>query len=227
MTYIIDTTTWRSPNYGARSGGITSIVVHSCEGRAPEPRKTSLPWLCNPASRVSCHYYVCRDTTIYQLVDDAHEAWHAGVCQWQFDNDVSLGIECEHRSGQDWPPAQKDALAWLLRQLTTRYAIRPALVDTHGQIAIKGPYIRKSDPTNWPHPAFLVWRDTVLAPTAPAYRVVGLPVYQQSTRTGPLWGHLTPGQVVTIDDPNNGHIASVDGVAAGIGFVDTKGLESV
>lgn len=62
---------------------------------------------------------------------------------------------------------------------------------------------------------------------AQRYRAIGLPVYQRSDRTGPLWGHLQPGQIVTIDDPSNGHIASLDGVPAGIGFVDMNGLEPI
>jgi N-acetylmuramoyl-L-alanine amidase len=226
MTYIIDTTTWRSPNYGARPGGITSIVVHSCEGRAPEPRKTSLPWLCNPASRVSCHYYVCRDTTIYQLVDDAHEAWHAGVCQWQYDNDVSLGIECEHRSGMDWPVAQKDALAWLLQTLTARYSIGKALVDTHGQIAIKGPYIRKSDPTNWPHQAFIGWRDAVLAPApiTKAYRGRRIMISQPSTGGPPYAGEIAPGEEVIVD---KWYTTGMVHLQDGRGFVLLSDLEPV
>jgi hypothetical protein len=39
------------------------------------------------------------------------------------------------------------------------------------------------------------------------YRVKGVPVYEQSDRTGPLWGHLANDEVVEIDDPRNGHLA--------------------
>lgn len=44
---------------------------------------------------------------------------------------------------------------------------------------------------------------------APArrYRARGVPVYQRSERSGPLWGHLQPGEIVEIDDPKNGHLA--------------------
>ena len=218
MTYTINTTTWRSPNYNSRGGEpIGSIVVHSCEGSLPEPKKSSLPWLCNPTSGVSCHYYVCRDTKIYQLVADTYQAWHAGKAVTAYQNPRSIGIECEHRSGQDWPAAQKDALSWLIKQVIAAHHITVPMIDTHGQIALPGPYDRKVDPSDWPHEDFIAWRDAQFTqPTS--YRVMGLPVYQRSDRTGPLWGHLSHDEPVTIDDPNNGHLAD------GRGFVDVNGL---
>ena len=178
MPYTIDTTTWRSPNYTDRPGAITAIVVHSCEGRWPFPRQSSLPWLCDPVSKVSCHYYVCRNAEIFQLVDDRRQAWHAGgrqddgtwTAQPDYANAKSLGIECEHRAGQDWPEAQRQALAWLLRQLMTLHQIPLEKIETHGQIAIKGPYIRKQDPTNWPHGEFVKWRKAQLGGALPADR---------------------------------------------------------
>lgn len=239
MSYTINTTAWRSPasNYSKRPGVPTSIVVHSCEGALPEPRDTSLPWLCNPASGVSTGYYVCRNLEIFQLVSDSNAAWHAGgqqtngtwTAQQAFDNNHSIGIECEHRSGQDWPAAQKDALAWLIRQLCARYAIDAAHIETHGQIALPGPYHRKIDPTNWPHADFVQWRDALFA--APiAYRVVGLPVYQRSDLTGALAGHLPAGTPVLIDAhgpqpgyaATAGHVVLADGSTPG--FVDMQGL---
>lgn len=161
MPYPINTTQWRSPNYSTRSGAIESIVIHSCEGRWPFPRQSSLPWLINPVSKVSCHYYICRNAEIFQLVEDRYEAWHAGVAQALYQNDRSLGIELEHRAGQDWPDAQIDALTWLVTQLMALHKIPATNIETHGQIAIKGPYIRKEDPTNWPHKDFLKWRKTL------------------------------------------------------------------
>jgi len=51
------------------------------------------------------------------------------------------------------------------------------------------------------------------APPAKAYKVLGVPVYERSDRTGPLWGHLKQDDVIVIDDLSNGHVAT------GIGFV--------
>ena len=76
-TFTIDSTTWRSPNFNNRPANtdIWAIVDHSCEGNpAGNEQQSSLPWLCNPAKRVSCHYYVTREGVIYQLVDDDKRA---------------------------------------------------------------------------------------------------------------------------------------------------------
>ncbi len=92
MSLAIDRATWRSPNFDAgRTIVPAGILIHSDEGT----RESSLPWLCNPASQVSCHYYVCRDGAIFQLVDDARRAWHAGVANYAglADWNQALGIE--------------------------------------------------------------------------------------------------------------------------------------
>lgn len=240
MIYTIDTHTWRSPNYTNRTEPIESIVVHSCEGALPHPRSTSLPWLCDPVSKVSTHYYVCRPepdgrVLIYQLVDDAHVAWHAGgkqddgtwTAQPRFSNPRSIGVECEHRAGQTWPAEQKEALAWLLRLLMTTHHIPVTTIETHGQIALPGPYDRKHDPSDWPHADFIVWRGALSVPPPPsvrAYRVAGLPMYQRQDLTGPLAGVLPSGDTVLIDATYaNG--AGHD--TAGRGFVDMDGLEAL
>lgn len=202
MSYTIDATMWRSPNHGERTGPIESVVVHSCEGQWPSPRVSSLPWLCNPKSEVSCHYYICRDTTIFQLVDDDRAAWHAGVALPRFDNASSIGVECEHRSGQNWPADQQAALAWLLRQLIARYHIPLAAVETHGQIAIKGPYKRKTDPTNWPHDAFVRWRGALIVGS---YRAITCaPVFQDRRPDAPLALTVSAGTVEPMNDLTNG-----------------------
>jgi hypothetical protein len=242
MTYTIDVSTWRSPasNYGPRPSSPTSLVIHSCEGKLPNPRESSLPWLVNPASKVSTGYYVCRDATIYQLVSDAHAAWHAGgkqdngtwTAQEAFDNNHSIGIECEHRSGQTWPGVQKDALAWLIRGLCARYAIASPSIETHGQIALAGPYVRKHDPSDWPHANFVDWRDALFASPV-AYRVQGLPVFQRSDLTGPVVTYLQPDAPVIIDAqaprpgyaPSAGHVVLSDGSMPG--FIDMHGVKRI
>lgn len=216
--YTIDATTWRSPNYDGRTKPIGSMVVHSCEGTPPHPRLTSLPWLCNPKSGVSTHYYVCRDTTIFQLVNDQHRAWHAGAAQLPFVNNVSIGIECEHHRGQDWPLIQKSALAWLIQSLSSRYAIPARLIETHGQIAIPGPYRRKVDPTDWPHGEFLLFVGTALA-TQP--RIVRAGPFGALARTdymaaAPTVAYFPPGTAIEIDGFSKN---SYRHAASGIGFI--------
>jgi N-acetylmuramoyl-L-alanine amidase len=76
---------------------IWALIIHTCEGKPPgDEQQSSLPWLCNPDSDVSCHYYVTREGKIYELVDDAKRAWHAGESVlngvWYCSN-YSIGVE--------------------------------------------------------------------------------------------------------------------------------------
>src|SRR3546814_20785823 len=58
----------------------------------------------DPAARVSSHYVVEEDGTVYRLVPEDRRAWHAGVSYWQGRrglNDVSIGIEIVN-PGHEW-----------------------------------------------------------------------------------------------------------------------------
>jgi hypothetical protein len=133
----IDTETYQSPNYDNRQGQIEGITLHTGEGT----RASDLGWLCNRESGVSAHYYVCRDGTIYQLVPDVCRAWHAGHA---WGNDCTLGIETEHKQGQDWPSMQMQALDDLCRHLVAKYDISPEGIVAHRWLTPA----RKIDPTD-------------------------------------------------------------------------------
>jgi hypothetical protein len=133
----IDKTSYQSPNYDNRQGRIEGITLHTGEGT----RASDLGWLCNRESGVSAHYYVCRDGTIYQLVPDVCRAWHAGHA---WGNDCTLGIETEHKQGQDWPSMQMQALDDLCRHLVAKYDISPEGIVAHRWLTPA----RKIDPTD-------------------------------------------------------------------------------
>lgn len=163
----IDATIWRSPSHDERPGGISAIVVHSTGGSA----LSGLRWLTNPTSGVSAHYVIDRAGRIYQLVDDARRAWHAGRSvlgsEWDV-NDFSIGIELAHADGEDYPPAQIAALTDLCRALVAAYAIPVDRVVSHRVVAL--PTGRKVDPADWPEPDFRAWADRLddaLPPPAP------------------------------------------------------------
>lgn len=179
MTFSIDFATHRSPNHRSRVQAIVGLVLHTCEGdsKAPlvqaSPRRTSIPWLTSPASGVSCHYYVCRDATVYQLVDDSRVAYHAGYSVWRgraYLNEWALGIELEHRAGQDWPSVQLDAAEWLCRRLIGRYLIPQENVVAHRWVATDEqlrPSNRRSDPSNFPDASLRAWIARLYAPARP------------------------------------------------------------
>ena len=233
MPYAIDDSTYDKAKkypvdygYNLRLASPTALIVHSTEGIIGQSFANAATYLYNSA-KVSAHFLIGRSAEIVQFLDpQRYAAWHAGAAIPAYINPNSIGIECLHARSETWPAAQKDALAWLLNQLCDQFAIPADRVDTHGQVALPGPYIRKRDPTDWDRAAFVAWRDHVLKPPTWAARITGLPVYQRADRTGPLWGHLDPNQHVVIDDLQTGHIAELDGEPAAIGFVDIKGLEA-
>lgn len=142
---VIDQSSYRSPNHVPRHEAVAALVLHTGEGT----RKSDLATLTTPNGlrSVSSHYYVCRDATVYQLVDDGQVAYHAGashyagLASW---NGFSLGIETEHMRGQNWPVQQWDAIRDLCFRLIERYQIRLDRRVAHRWIAPT----RKFDPSN-------------------------------------------------------------------------------
>lgn len=127
-----------SPNFNARTARIDTIVLHHTAGGL----QSSLNWLRNPNVKdpVSTHYLIAKDGTIYQLVADDKEAWHAGYSRSPDgrDNvgDFSLGYELENLgNGKDpYPPAQIAAVKRLMTYHALTYPITRERVLTHKRI---------------------------------------------------------------------------------------------
>lgn len=158
MSFTIDSTTWNTPNFSRENGiAVThppqGILLHSCEGTAA----SSLPWLTNPRSGVSCTYYVTRTGIIFQLAPDTYRTWHAGTASYAglTDWNTAIGIELEHREGQDYPAIQMQALEWLCRRLIGRWTIPRNRVAAHRWVAV--PRGRKGDPSNWSDADMRAW----------------------------------------------------------------------
>lgn len=130
-----------SPNFEERQGeGRASILLMHYTGMACCAK--AIDWLSRPESKVSCHYVVDVDGTIWQMVAEAKRAWHAGAGSWQGDCDInsaSIGIEI-HNPGHDggypdFPDAQMRAVEALSRDIIARHGIRPERVLAHSDIA--------------------------------------------------------------------------------------------
>jgi N-acetylmuramoyl-L-alanine amidase len=130
-----------SPNVEPRQGGkIPLYLILHYTGMASG--QAAVDWLCNPASKVSCHYLVDEDGKIIQMVDEELRAWHAGVGSWHGEidiNSVSIGIEIQnagHSAGcPAFPAAQMQGVAKLSRDILQRHAISAANVLAHSDIA--------------------------------------------------------------------------------------------
>ncbi|WP_036766262.1 N-acetylmuramoyl-L-alanine amidase [Parvularcula oceani] len=135
-----------SPNFDARGTDISMVVLHYTGMKTGQ---AALDRLRDPDAKVSAHYLIEEDGTLFRLVPEAERAWHAGVAQWQGRSDVnamSVGIEIVnpgHEFGyRDFPAAQIDALIPLLRGILRRHDIPAERVVGHSDVAPD----RKDDP---------------------------------------------------------------------------------
>lgn len=104
--------------------------------------EAALERLCAPTSEVSAHYVIDETGELYSLVPESKRAWHAGVSYWGGETDInsaSIGIELVnpgHEFGyRVFPQAQITSLIALCRGLMKRYAIPPARVLGHSDVA--------------------------------------------------------------------------------------------
>jgi N-acetylmuramoyl-L-alanine amidase len=137
-----------SPNFNERQGvaGPDILIMHytgmqSCEAAVAR--------LTSAEARVSSHYTIDEDGTIYRHVPENLRAWHAGVSHWRGNTDIntrSIGIEIVnpgHEFGyRAFPAAQIAAVTALGREIVARHRIAPRNVIGHSDIAPD----RKEDP---------------------------------------------------------------------------------
>jgi N-acetylmuramoyl-L-alanine amidase len=137
-----------SPNHAPRpsSARIDLLVLHYT---GMTSAAAALERLCDPTAQVSAHYLVEEDGTVWQLVDEARRAWHAGRAFWAGATDIndrSIGIELVnpgHEHGyRAFPGTQLAALETLCREILTRHPIPPERVLGHSDVAPE----RKTDP---------------------------------------------------------------------------------
>ncbi len=137
-----------SPNHDARPATVpVDILVMHYTGM--ETAEAALAQLCDPASKVSAHYTVDEDGTIYAHVPESARAWHAGVSWWAGARDLngrSIGIEIVnpgHEFGyRAFPTEQIDAVIALSKGILSRHPIPARRVLGHSDVAPD----RKEDP---------------------------------------------------------------------------------
>lgn len=143
-----------SPNHEPRrSEAVDMLVIHYTGMR---DGASALGRLCDPAAKVSAHYLIEEDGTIFSLVPESERAWHAGASFWRGDTDVnsrSIGIEMVnpgHEFGyRPFPRVQMDSLIELCIRILARHPIPPRNVVAHSDVAPA----RKEDPGeffDWP-----------------------------------------------------------------------------
>ncbi|MGE4278235.1 MAG: N-acetylmuramoyl-L-alanine amidase [Magnetospirillum sp.] len=136
-----------SPNHDERRADVVDMLVIHYTGM--QSGEAALDRLCDPAAKVSAHYLIDEDGTVYALVHEARRAWHAGVGSWRGHADInsrSIGIELVnpgHEFGyRPFPDAQIDSLIELVQSLLIRHPIPARNVVGHSDVAPT----RKTDP---------------------------------------------------------------------------------
>lgn len=176
-----------SPNFDTRKDRVRFVILHYS---GMMDTQEFLRRLCDPAVKLSAHYAIAEDGTLYHLVAEERRAWHAGVSFWQGCTDLnsaSLGIELAnpgHEFGyRPFPAPQIAALKSLLRDIQQRYALPHTAFLAHSDIAPR----RKEDPGElfpwqelakegfglWPSPEAADYAPWESAEIAPLLRRIG------------------------------------------------------
>ena len=144
MTLEFQTTP--SPNFDARRALPDMLVLHYTGMQTAEE---AIARLRDAEARVSAHYVVDEDGTLYALVPEERRAWHAGKGVWQGETDcnaASIGIEIVNPGHQwgyrDFPDVQIDAVNALIADIRGRWTIPDDRIIGHSDLAPD----RKEDP---------------------------------------------------------------------------------
>lgn len=138
--YFVGTTnlSLRRPNY--------VIIHHTAQNSCDQTLKT----FTLPRTQVSAHYVICKDGTVFHMLNDYLRAHHAGISKWGNTTDInssSIGIELDNNGFENFDDRQLNSLTQLLERLKKAYNIPAANFIGHGDIAPT----RKNDP-NWRFP---------------------------------------------------------------------------
>lgn len=132
---------------------VNSVIVHSTfNNSGGEKYDIDLVLKQFSTYGVSAHYVIGRDGTIYQLVDEKDNSYHAGKSSLPDGttnvNSCSIGIELMTSYTESPTEEQNKALLNLINSIKKRYSIKYVL--RHSDIAP----VRKTDPWNFDWEAF-------------------------------------------------------------------------
>tara|TARA_B100001059_G_C17656172_1_gene487085 strand:+ start:64 stop:795 length:732 start_codon:yes stop_codon:yes gene_type:complete len=129
-----------------RHNKIKFVIIHYT---GMKNESLAIKRLCNPATKVSSHYFLKKSGKILELVPDLYEAWHAGKSSWKKYNSLnkySIGIEIQNsghdNSYENFSSKQIISLKSLLKYLVKIYKIDKKNILGHSDIAPT----RKKDP---------------------------------------------------------------------------------
>ncbi len=116
----------RKPNY--------VILHHTAQNSCQETIKT----FTLERTNVSAHYVICKDGTLFHMLNDYLRAWHAGAGMWGSNTDInssSIGIEIDNNGRDPFTEAQINTLLGVLTGLKKAYNFPVANFIGHSDIA--------------------------------------------------------------------------------------------
>ena len=138
-----------SPNFDKKKRSINSIQIIVIHYTGMQSERESINRLCNPASKVSSHYFINQKGRAFRLVRDRYVAWHAGKSCWSKYKNLnknSIGIELVNKGHQfgysSFKKNQILSLVKLCRKLIRKYRIKKQNIVGHSDVAP----LRKLDP---------------------------------------------------------------------------------
>jgi len=118
-------TLYSSPNFNERTLPVNGIVIHYTEEELDDTLRIFAD--DKREKRVSSHYIIDRDGTIYATVSEGKRAWHAGAGSWRGITDLnsaSIGIELVYKPGEEYQIVQVDSLIDLCHAIKSRHVIK-------------------------------------------------------------------------------------------------------
>jgi len=138
-----------SPNFEKRKRSANSIKLIVIHYTGMQSERESINRLCNPKSKVSCHFLINQKGKVHRLIKDNRTAWHAGKSCWgkyKNLNNRSIGIELVNRGHQfgytNFRTKQISSLTKICKKLIKKYKIKKKNIVGHSDIAPQ----RKIDP---------------------------------------------------------------------------------
>ena len=137
---------FQSPNFDERNAQIEHLILHYTDTKSAQD---AIDILISPERKVSAHYVLAEDGTLFNLVDESKRAWHAGISFWRGKENLnasSIGIEIVnpgHLYGyRPFTEEQYKVLIPLCQNIKAKYQISDINIIAHSDIAPD----RKKDP---------------------------------------------------------------------------------
>lgn len=186
------------------------VIHHTAQNTCDQTLKT----FTLTRTKVSAHYVICRDGTVFHMLNDYFRAHHAGVSRWgnAIDlNSASIGIELDNNGSEPFSEEQMNSLLVLLGRLKNTYDIPQANFMGHADVAPG----RKVDPSRffpWQRLAengFGYWYDTASVQVPPhfnalqALRVIGYNIKDTGTAIQSYKIHFVPSDTTRVLGPSD------------------------